>query len=142
MNANKDLSFQISNDRMVGMQYGLMYSKYIDRKIKRFIDSRINCLLESGIFKKNDEASMTRHLDIEEEDDLPQTISISYFKNILIIYFYAIIILIFNLIIEISIFVYKIYHYKKFDISCENFHVYRRESYRLSVISKTLQNLY
>ena len=140
--ANKDLSFHISSDRMVGMQYALMYSKYIDSKIKRFIDSRMSCLFESGIYNFKENAKMARHLDIEEEEgDQPQTISISYFIKLLIIFSYAIIILIFILIIEILITVYKIHNFKKIDINCENLHIYRRKSYQLTLISSILRKL-
>ena len=142
MNANKDLSFQISSDRLVGMQYAIMYSKHIDIEIKRFIDSRMSCLFESGIYNFKEDAKMTRHLDIEEEEgDQPQSISISYFIKLLIIFSYAILILIFILLIEFLIFFYD-KHHKKYVTNCQNCQVYRRKSYQLSLISKILGNIY
>ena len=97
---NRQLSFHMSADRLFGYQYGFVYSKYIDIKIKIFIDFIMSSLFETGIYHYNEDKKRGKRLKIDEKDP-PQTISISYFKKIIITYLYGVILLIFNLIIEI-----------------------------------------
>ena len=103
---NRDISFHMSADRLFSLSYGIIYSKHIDSKTKRFIDSMMSSFFESGIYNFVEERKDSKHLDIEE-DDPPQTISLSYFKKVINIYAYNAIILIFSLIIEILLFLYK-----------------------------------
>ena len=86
---NRDLNFHMSADRLFGFQYGLLYSKHIDLKTKQFIDSKMSSLFENGIYKFMKEKKRSKRLDIVE-DDPPQTISISYFKKVVIIYAYKV----------------------------------------------------
>ena len=103
---NRDLSFHMSADRLFSLSYGIIYSKHIDLKTKRFIDSMMSSFFESGIYNFVEERKDSKHLDIQE-DDPPQTISLSYFKKVINIYAYNAIILIFSLIVEILLFLYK-----------------------------------
>ena len=99
LNFNQDLTFYMSSDRLFAFQYSLLYSKYIDNKTKIFIDSIISSLFESGIYNYIMITKSGKHLDLVE-DEPPLTISISYFKRIMIIYIYSVILLILILFIE------------------------------------------
>ena len=100
---NPGLYFHMSADRLFSKSHGMLYSKNIDIKIKRLIDSIMSSMLESGIYKHNHDKQFSRHLNIEE-DDPSQTISLSYFKKIVILYSYKVILLLFILIIEFLVF--------------------------------------
>ena len=106
MESNRDLSFHMSADRMFGSSNGLLYSKSIDSKAKRFIDSMMSSLFESGIYNHLEKRKFVKRLNIEEKDT-PIAISISYFKKIVIIYAYDIVLLLFSLIVEILLFRFK-----------------------------------
>ena len=100
LKSNRGLSFHMSADRLYGYQFGFLYSKYIDSKIKIFIDSMMTSLFESGIRNYMEERKGRKWLNIEE-DDRPQKIYFSYFKKVILIYLYGEISLIFSLIFEI-----------------------------------------
>ena len=100
---NPDLYFHMSVDRLFGFQYGLIYSKYIDIKTKLFINSITRSLFESGIYNFMRVRKGWKHLELEESDP-PQTISISYFKKVMLINIYSVILLILILIVEVLVF--------------------------------------
>ena len=104
---NTELSFHMSSDRLFSKQHGFLYSKHIDIKTKRSIDTIINSLPENGIFDFVEDKKYSKRLEIIEEDP-PQTISLSYFKRVVIIYAYNFIVLLFSLVIEIIIFIIKL----------------------------------
>ena len=85
---------------VVQFGYGIIYSKHIDSKIKRFIDSMMSSKVEFITLLKKEKIQTL----IEEEDPLKPVSS--YFKKVINIYDNAII-LIFSLIIEILLFLYK-----------------------------------
>ena len=51
INVNPELNFHISNDRQYGLQFGLLYSKSIDKDLKQLIDAVCMALFESGLQK-------------------------------------------------------------------------------------------
>ena len=106
MKSNPDHNFHMSADRLFSLQYGLIYSKYIDSKIKHLIDSIMTSLFESGIYNFNEEKKFSKHLDLEEEET-PMAISLSYFKKIIYSYTRLIILLLLSLIAEILHFLYQ-----------------------------------
>ena len=134
---NEDLNFHMSADRLFGFQYGLLYSKYIDSTTKIFIDSMISSMFESGIYNFVENRKSSRHLDIVE-DDPPQTISILYFKKVVIIYAYKVILLLFSLIVEILLFYYKI---KKIRSHLNHAKLTRKKCSQLILFSKTFGKL-
>ena len=138
LKSHRDLSFHMSADRLFGLYYGIIYSKYIDIKTKRFIDSIMTSLFESGIYNFVEERKGSKRLNIVE-DDPPQTISLSYFKKIVFIYMYNIIILLIILVVEILLFL----------LTCKNIRsqfkhskVSRRECSQVILLSKNFGKYY
>ena len=105
---NPDLSFHISSDRLFSKQQGFLYSKHIDIETKRYIDTIISSLVENGIYKFVIDRTSSNRLDILE-DDPPQTISMPYFKRVIIFNIYIVIVLIFTLNVEILLFIYNLF---------------------------------
>ena len=99
---NQHLNFHLSADRLFGRSYALLFSKFIDTKTKILIDSIIFSLFESGIHEFLYYRRNSIKLDVKE-DDPEQTISMSYFKNVMIIYIYCSISLIFIFILELIV---------------------------------------
>ena len=105
LNTNPDLSFHMSADRMFGYQFGFLYSKFIDVQTKRFIDSMISSLFESGIHKFLEDRKYSKRLHIED-GDLFQAFSFDYFKKVIYIYCYILFSLPCIFIIEYLVYLY------------------------------------
>ena len=96
----------MSDDRLFHRSYGLSYSKYIDSKTKRIIDSIMISLFESGIYDYFEQRNFAKRLDIEE-DNTTEAISLSFFKKMMYSAIYIISLILICLIIEILLSLYK-----------------------------------
>ena len=94
------LKFHISNDRHFGTQYGLIYSKHLNRDIKLSIDSKIRSVVETGLYNFWTAKRLSKKLNISDFDESHQPISLDYFKNILILFLFIQISLLIIFIVE------------------------------------------
>ena len=88
MNKNRFLKFHISNDRHFVTQYGFIYSKRLNSKFRKIIDSTIRSLYETGLqmlwlLKMN-----SKKVNISDIEVSNQSISMDYFKRLLRIFQY------------------------------------------------------
>ena len=81
LKSNRELSFHMSADRLFSKSFALLYSKYIDSKTKRMIDSMTSSLFESGIYNFMDERKLSKRLDIEEDNTNKANFSYLYENN-------------------------------------------------------------
>ena len=106
LRSNRGLSFHMSADRLFHRSHALLYSKYIERKTKRFIDSIMTSLFESGIYNFKEEKKISKHQEIKEEEKY-KSISLSYFRRTIFPFTRVIIILLSSLIFEILLSLFK-----------------------------------
>ena len=94
------LKFHISNDRYFGSQYGLIYLKHLDRDIKRIIDSKIQSVVETGLNSHWQAKTYSKRLNFFDFDPSHQSISMTDFKKILMLFLCVNILMIIILFVE------------------------------------------
>ena len=84
--SNPFLKFHISNDRHFGSQYGLIYSKRLNTKLKSIVNSKIRSLVQTGLQIQLSNKRYSKKLNITDFAILHRSISMDYFKHVIILF--------------------------------------------------------
>ena len=88
LNENPNLKFHMSSDRHFITQYGFIYSKHLKPEIKQTIDRTMRSVYETGLNIHWILKGYSKWLNISDNDDTNPSISMKYFKRLLIIFPY------------------------------------------------------
>ena len=105
LNQNPNLKFHLSSDRHFGTQYGYIYSKYLKQGIKQTIHTTMRSVYETGLQMHWTSKKYSKRLNISNIDDSNDSLSMEYFRRLLIIFQY---IYIFLVILFFAEFLFKI----------------------------------
>ncbi len=115
INVNPELNFHISNNRQYGLQFGLLYSKSIDKDLQYRLDLASMAIFESGIAEESifETRNHNKRINIRENDTFEQKISIDFIeKRILFFaYYFAFLLVLISIEIIISKFCFIISYF-------------------------------
>ena len=98
---NPHLNFRLSKDIYYGTILGLLYSRNIDPGVKAISDSVVSRVFESGLAKSiQNRSKYNKKIKMYEFVNIHESISVAYFKRIIILFLYSTAILLISLIIE------------------------------------------
>ena len=99
---NTHLKFHISTDRHYGSQFGLLYSKNIDKEVKLITDSVCMAIFESGLINSYQVARKRQpSLNIKDFDYFHQNITINMLGWLMYLLMYCLMSLVIFLLMEI-----------------------------------------